>query len=77
MLNSPTFITYLNIPFNKNNFHISFYFSGIAIGKDGNVFVIDDRRVRVLGNDGGIDNYVGTNSIDFTSLKKGRNKNHQ
>ena len=45
---------------------------GIAIGKDGNVFVIDDRRVRKLSNDGGIDNHVGSRQITCNGLTKGK-----
>lgn len=36
--------------------------TGIAADTDGNIFVADGRRVRQIGPNGVIDNYMGTNA---------------
>ena len=47
------------------------FFSGVAVGKEGNIFFIDGTRVRFIGSDGKIANYIGTNGPPKFNLNKG------
>ncbi len=44
--------------------------AGIAIGKDGNIFVVDGRRIRQIGSDDIIVNYLGSNRRMGRNLQK-------
>ncbi|XP_070560318.1 teneurin-3-like [Ptychodera flava] len=43
---------------------------GIAVSKEGDVFIVDNRRIRQIGSDGIIEAYVGTNEIDRHHVEK-------
>ncbi|XP_070561911.1 teneurin-3-like [Ptychodera flava] len=45
---------------------------GIAVGKDGDIFLVDNRRIRQIGNDGVIEAHIGTNVIGQSSAERSR-----
>ena len=54
------FISLVNMNISNHHQIDCILHAGVAVGKEGNIFFVDGTRVRSIGSDGNIANYIGT-----------------